>query len=479
MTTPTPAWLPAAAGLLKHQAADLVARHDVPGAVVGVVSGRDPDRALVWRRAFGQGGGPARPDPSGRTLDADTLFRVASITKTFTATALVQLRDEGKLRLDDPLVAHLPEFAAVENPFGPIEDVTLRRVASHSSGLMGEPPTDHWVSLRFPTRDEWLAALPRVRVAIRPGSAFKYSNLGYTLLGEVVARRAGLPYTEYVRRAILEPLGMASSAFELTDALRPRAARGHLPHPFEDEAAEAPPSPLNGMAAAGQLWTTARDLARWIALHLGTDAGPRGGAQILAGASLAEMQQACYVEPTWSGGYGFGWRILRRGERVYHGHGGSVPGYRSQILFDATLGVGLVVLLDGMGPVDAIAAELMDTLAEQAAAAPPERPAGPLMATPPAYRPLLGLYRMVHFADVGRVEYRGGRLLLLDAPGSPFPGAPPTVLEPTDDPLAFVVRGGRYAGERLTFEADPAGQVSGFRAAGFVFTRLRNASGQP
>ena len=186
-----------------------------------------------------------RPAGSGApALDADTLFRVASITKTFTATAIVQLRDQGKLRLDDPLVKHIPEFGAVDNPFGPIEDVTLRRVASHSSGLMGEPPLDHWSTLRFPTREEWLAVLPQVRIAIPPGSAFKYSNLGYTLLGEVIERLAGQPYVEYMREAIFEPLGMASSAYELTDELRPRAAPGHMPHPFEDGAEPAPPSPL-------------------------------------------------------------------------------------------------------------------------------------------------------------------------------------------------------------------------------------------
>jgi len=98
------------------------------------------------------------------------------------------LRDQGKLRLDDPLVKHVPEFGAVENPFGPIEEITLRRVASHSSGLMGEPPLDHWANLRFPSREEWLAVLPQVRISIPPGSAFKYSNLGYTLLGEVIER---------------------------------------------------------------------------------------------------------------------------------------------------------------------------------------------------------------------------------------------------------------------------------------------------
>src|SRR5215212_7608928 len=224
----TPDWLPALTEKLRRQAADLVAQHELPGAVVGLVSGTDPD-ALAWSYGFGWGGGPSQADPANsasRALDADTLFRVASITKTFTATAIVQLRDQGKLRLDDPLVKHVPEFGAVENPFGPIEDITLRRIASHSSGLMGEPPIDHWETLRFPSREEWLASLPGVRIAIPPGSAFKYSNLGYTLLGEVIERMIGRPYVEYMQEAVFGPLGLASSTYEPqpTGQLKDRAA---------------------------------------------------------------------------------------------------------------------------------------------------------------------------------------------------------------------------------------------------------------
>ena len=200
-----PDWLPVLSTALRRQAADLVAEHDLPGMVVGLAAGTDQDNALAWSQGFGWGGGPstaASSAPGSRPLDADTQFRVASITKTFTATAVVQLRDAGKLHLDDPLVQHVPEFAAVESPFGRIEDVTLRRLASHSSGLVGEPPLDHWLSLRFPTREEWLASLPGVKVAIPPGSAFKYSNLGYTLLGEVVERVSGMPYVEYMQQAV-------------------------------------------------------------------------------------------------------------------------------------------------------------------------------------------------------------------------------------------------------------------------------------
>jgi CubicO group peptidase (beta-lactamase class C family) len=293
--------------------------------------------------------------------------------------------------------------------------------------------------------------------------------------------------------AIFGPLGLASSTYEPTGALKERAAPGHMAHPYEDEAQPALPSPLNGMAAAGQLWTTARDLARWIAAHCqatgdaasveagnltgGASGSGPGGAPtsgpILKGSSLYEMQQAIYVEPGWVGGYGFGWRINRRGDRVYHGHGGSVPGYRSQIFFDAAQKVGIVLLIDGVGMADAIAAPLLDTAAAHVAAAERARPQTQPSPTPPEYRRFLGLYQMLRVGDTAtRVEYRNGKLTLKDAPAGPFPGAPPVTLEPTGESAVFTVRGGRYSGEPLTFSLDGDGAVTGFVASGFTFVRL-------
>jgi hypothetical protein len=162
---------------------------------------------------------------------------------------------------------------------------------------------------------------------------------------------------------------------------------------------------------------------------------------------------------------------------VYHGHGGSVPGYRSQIQFDALLRLGLIVLIDGVGPADEIANPLLDTAVSHAQAAEAARPSEPPVPTPEAYRPYLGMYRMARLADVSQIEYRGGKLIMTGAPHSPFPGAPPAVLEPTDDPRLFMVRGGRYAGEPLTFSVSEDGHVTGFRAAGFLFNRLAEHAG--
>src|SRR5262249_36059901 len=135
--------------------------------------------------------------------------------KTFTGTAILQLRDEGLLHLDDPAVAHLPELKGAESPFGPIETVTIRRMLSHDSGLAGEPPDTDWTIPEYEgDAARNLARISETGTKIPPNTQQKYSNLAYQLLGEIVTRVGGVPYPDYIRTNIWEPLGMAGSAFQ-------------------------------------------------------------------------------------------------------------------------------------------------------------------------------------------------------------------------------------------------------------------------
>ncbi|MFN0198476.1 MAG: serine hydrolase domain-containing protein, partial [Planctomycetaceae bacterium] len=166
-----------------------LAKGKIPGLAVGVVR----DQELIWSRGFGKAN-----LATGKSPDEQTLHRVASITKSFTATAIMQLRDEGKLHLDDPLAKFIPEFGKVQVKAGTLPGVTLRRLLAHHSGLVSETPLPTWDALDFPSRDDVLAALPQTEVVIPQDSAFKYSNLAYGLLGEVVARVSGMPYFDYI-----------------------------------------------------------------------------------------------------------------------------------------------------------------------------------------------------------------------------------------------------------------------------------------
>ena len=202
---------------LEARAASFVKENRLPGAAVGVVHGDE----LVWSAGIG-----FADVASQRPTDDATLYRVASITKTFTGTAILQLRDEGLLHLDDPAVVYVPELRGASSPFGDIETVTIRRILSHESGLVSEPPGTNWMTPTYEgVAERNLARVAEIGTRIPPNVQQKYSNLGYQLLGEIVARLSGLPYVEYVRASILDPLDMAGSVFEPLPRNSTRVAR--------------------------------------------------------------------------------------------------------------------------------------------------------------------------------------------------------------------------------------------------------------
>jgi CubicO group peptidase (beta-lactamase class C family) len=170
---------------LEAKATSFVKENRLPGVAVGVVRGDD----FVWSAGVGFADVASRRAP-----DATTLYRIASITKTFTGTAIMQLRDEGRLHLDDPAVAHLPELREAASPFGAIETVTIRRMLSHESGLVSEPPDADWATAEYEgLADRNLARAPEIGTKIPPNVQQKYSNLAYQFLGEIIARVSGKP----------------------------------------------------------------------------------------------------------------------------------------------------------------------------------------------------------------------------------------------------------------------------------------------
>lgn len=460
---------PAVEAVLPRVRARIAARlreHHLPGAAAGVVR----DQSLVWSEGFGFADIAARRRP-----DADTLFRVASITKTVTATAILQLRDAGKLRLDDPIAVHLPEFTAVRSRLGAVEDATFRRLLSHRSGLITEGPFSYWDSREFPAIEEVLAKLAETEIVIAPDSAAKYSNLAFALMGEVVARLSGLPFEQYVETRIFAPLGMTSSSFAPDGDLAARLATGYDPHPFEDEPVPAGHTPARGIAAAAGLYTTVSDLARWIALQFHTDAATGGGA-VLAGTTIEEMHRPQDIDPTWTTARCLGWMAQRRGDRVFHGHGGSIHGFITQVLFSKAAKVGVIVLTNEGRHAAAgqIAVEMLEALVEAVEQDQQPGDAQPPAPTPAAWRAYLGRYEYWRGGLV-HVEARAGRLMLALPPGIESSLHAPTPLEPTEQPHVFRVGAGRGAGELLHFELTPAGDAAGFTLAGFRYHKLTGA----
>ncbi|HUA35635.1 MAG TPA: serine hydrolase domain-containing protein [Candidatus Binataceae bacterium] len=428
----------------------VMTQQGVPGVSVGIVR----DQELLWSGGFGYA-----DLASSRAMDADTIFGIASITKTFTATAIMQLRDKDKLALDEQVTKYIPEAKKVRCRHGSIRDLTLRRLMTHRTGLVGETPTGHWSNMTFPSRAEIIAMLPKIEVVFETDATFKYNNLAFVLLGEVIARVSRRSYRDYIRRQILEPLGMESSGFDVSN---PRNATGYMPERYQDAPAIAPDPPTNGYIAAAGLRSCVTDLAKWISLQL--RGGADGGApQVLSAKSLSEMHRISFVEPGWLAGYGLCWMASRFGENIYMHHGGSVPGFLSMVAFNKPHKLGVIVLTNKQGNVASgtIAFEALEMLVgevKKEISAPASTPA------PENLKPLLGRYTgLPAFGALFHIEWRRGGLHLVIPPDPYLVPLPPVAMIATDKPNVFIVREGRFAGEPLIFEFDADGNVAGFQ----------------
>jgi CubicO group peptidase (beta-lactamase class C family) len=428
------------ASRLEAKAASFIKDNRLPGAAVGVVHGG----ALAWSAGVGFADVAAR-----RPSEATTLYRIASITKTFTGTAIMRLRDEGKLDLDDPVGKHIPEVAHLTG-------VTIRRLLSHESGLQSEPPDTDWRRVRYePSVAKNILRATDINTKVAPNSQQKYSNMGFQLLGEVVTRLSGMPYADYVRTKLLEPVGMMSSGFEpLAPPLRSRRATGYAGRYVSDEL--APSSTPPSIQAEGGLWSCVDDLARWISYQFSDDP------------TLREMQRPRYLaDEAWTQAYGIAWGAVRRDETVWIGHSGGLHGFRSFVCFDPKHEAGAIALINGVGDAPTLALDLAEIAREAVTSAPPRIDAA--KPTPEAYRALIGVYFDVELGVTLRVEWRDGKLTFVDPL---FPAWRPT-LSPTDDPDVFLIDPGfRQSGENAVFSRLPDGRVASVFVAAGTWMRL-------
>jgi D-alanyl-D-alanine carboxypeptidase len=444
---------------LEARTASFVKENRLPGAAVGVIYGDD----LVWSAGIG-----FADVESKRAPDTTTLYRVASITKTFTGTAIMQLRDEGLLHLDDPAVKHLAELRGASSAFGDIDHVTIRRMLSHESGLVSEPPGTDWTTPSYEgVAERNLARVAEIGTRIPANVQQKYSNIGYQLLGEIVARVSGMPYVEYVHANILEPLGMTGSGFEpLPDALQARLATGYASRFLSDELEPASVPPT--VWAEGGLSSCVEDLARWISFQFREDGGARDGAQVLAGSTLKEMHKARYLgNEAWTEAWCISWYSVRKDDVIWVQHSGGIHGFITNVCFDPKEKLGAIVLLNGGGEAADLAMELGKIARDAVKEAAPsiEAPAP----TPEAFRPLLGIYVAQEFGELLRVEWRDGKLTVLDDSNEKWR----PILTPTDDPNVFLIEPGvRESGEHALFRRLPDGRVESLFLATSTYLRL-------
>jgi CubicO group peptidase (beta-lactamase class C family) len=288
-------------------------------------------------------------------VDTATVFRIASMTKSFTAVAILQLRDAGRLSLDDPAERYVPELAGLHYPTTDSPKITIRHLLSHSAGF---PEDNPWGDQQLAVTDEQMTRMLRggIPFSTAPGTNYEYSNYGFAILGRIVANVSGQPYSRYVAQHVLGPLGMKATTLE-SSAVPP----AHLAHGYrwqDDAWLEEKQLPDGAFGPMGGMLTSVNDLARWVGFMLdawpardGSDRGP------LRRASRREMQQvARYVGATVRkdstgevvlnvGGYGYGLGLRRTclfPNMV--SHSGGLPGFGSIMRWLPDYGVGIIAL---------------------------------------------------------------------------------------------------------------------------------------
>ncbi|WP_016909009.1 serine hydrolase domain-containing protein [Streptomyces xiaopingdaonensis] len=428
--------LPATARALLHRVAVAQAEGRAPSFVGGLVR----EGALVWSagRSADENGVP----------DADTQYRIGSLTKMFTAVLVLRLREEGLLDLADPVAAHLPEAA-------PAGSATVAQLLAHTSGLAAETGGPWWERTPGEVRPRLADVFGEEPLLHPAGRTHHYSNPGYAVLGALVAQVRGTTWERALRREILDPLGMERT----TTAPRPPHAEGWAVHPFADVMQPEPAVDTGLMAPAGQLWSTAADLARFAGFLL------HGDPRILPVETLREMRAPASGpnDPGWSAGYGLGFGLLRTGDRVLFGHGGSMPGFLASLWVseeDALAGIALANATSGPATGD-VACDLVRLTREHEPRIPaPWRPASE---ADPELLALTGTWYWGTRAHTLRVTSgRNLSLAALDGGGraSRFRPEPDGTWRGLD---------GYYAGERL--RPVTAAEGTHLDLGSFVFTR--------
>jgi CubicO group peptidase (beta-lactamase class C family) len=431
----------------------------VPGVSAAIVH----DQQVLWSGGFG------RADVAGdRPATAETLYSICSISKVFTSVAVMQQRDRGKLRLDDPVQRHLPWFA-LKRAEGE-GDVTVEGLLTHSAGLPRESEHAYWSApdFTFPSREEVMRTVGGQEPLYAPATAFQYSNLGLTLAGEVVAATASEPYDAYVRREILEPLGLRSTTPEMPEAERGgRLATGYGPRNRQGRRDELPFFSARAIAPAAGFASNAEDLARFASWQFRLLGG--GGTEVLKATTLREMYRVHWAEPDFETLWGLGFAIQRRDGKVFVGHGGSCPGYRTHLLLLPDEKVATVVMANAQAvSVNAWAQRLYDIVGPAVKAARE----GAKASVPDDLRRYAGTYSVFPWGgEVAVLPWKDG-LAMIDLP-TDEPVKEMLKLKKTGEHRFRRVRKDETLGEEIVFEMAADGRPARFTRHNNHWPRVR------
>ena len=335
---------PALAGLARADSmvAAEFARDSVASLTVGVVT----PLGLVWTRSYGFANMTTR-----RLANRQSVYRIGSITKMFTALMLHQLVEAGKIRLSDPVERYYPEIREIRG-YGQLEaPITVQQLATMTSGIAREPEQEgpFWTG-PVATWDSTLhLALPHTHMQLAPGTQFLYSNIGYAILGATLGRAVGVPYVRWQKEHVLDPLGLRHTTFEIDASIAPDLATGYdVSNGRGPDASQAAREAITGRGYKvpnGAIFTTIDDLSRFLVLQLGH--GPEGVVPRARLDSAYNGTVNAAGQPIVS--YGIGFTVEQSNTLTWFGHGGGVAGYTSMMAFDGKRELGVIVLRNAAG----------------------------------------------------------------------------------------------------------------------------------
>lgn len=435
--------------------------NDIPGMSVGIVY----DQELVWSRGLGFADVDKKVPASPVTI-----YSICSVSKLFTSIGIMQLRDEGKLRLDDPIGTHLSWFN-IKDKYPDAPEVTIGGILTHSSGLPREADYPYWSGpeFNFPTREQIIEALSGQEELYPADTYYQYSNLGMSLLGEVIAIASGKPFAEYIQEHILTPLGLTNTSPEIPEEQRgKKLATGYSVRLRDGSRKVIPFYLVNGIAPAAGFASTAEDLARFASWQFRLL--EKGGWEVLASNTLKEMHRVHWLDQNWRTTRGLGFSVSRRDNKTYVGHGGNCPGYKTQLSLRPKDKIAVVVMANAhdVSPssyvyeiFDLVAPAMLDAIKNPGKAKKPD----------PDLGKFVGRYEM----PIGResmVVIWEGELATMSIPTS-NPSDALSKLRRVKGNIFRRMRDDGELGEKVIFEVGPDGEVTRMIRSSQYSNRIR------
>jgi len=327
----------AAADALERFIQKEIAEKELPALSIALVD----NQTIVWARGFGF----AKPKDK-IAASADTVYRVGSVSKLFTDVGIMQLVEHGALDLDAPVTRYFPDFKPA-NPFG--KPITLRKLMAHRSGLVRESPIGHYFDPTHPSLADTVLSLNKTELVYAPETRIKYSNAGVATVGYVLEHTQGEPFAKYLKRNLLDNLGMSKSSFEATPELTKDLADAFM-WTCDGRVFDAPTFPL-GTSPAGNMYSTVTDLGKFMSVLFA--GGKSAAGQVLTAASIKQMWTPQFAKAGEKTGFGLGFHLGELEGRRTVGHDGAVYGFATTLnaLPDEKLGVVVVATKDCVNPV--------------------------------------------------------------------------------------------------------------------------------